>query len=289
MMNNDTTMTGKVCLVTGATAGIGHVTARELARRGATVVIVGRNRQKCEATVAEIQQQTGNSRVEFLLADLSSQADIRRLATAFRQKYGRLDVLINNAGGIFMQRRESVDGIELTLAVNHLAYFLLTNLLLDLITSSAPARIINVSSDAHRGMTLDFDDLQSKRNYRGFQAYSKSKLANLLFTFELARRLHGTGVTLNALHPGFVASNIFAGNGMVGWCIRRIASVVALSPEKGASTTIHLATAPEVAGVTGEYFVKQRVERSSPESHDDEASRRLWAISEEMTQLGLTV
>jgi NAD(P)-dependent dehydrogenase (short-subunit alcohol dehydrogenase family) len=278
-------MKGKVCLVTGGTSGIGQVTAKELARQGATVVIVGRNRQKCEDTVSQIRQQTGNPAVEYVVGDLSSLAGIRGVANEFRQKHTRLDVLVNNAAGIFMDRRESVDGIEMNLALNHLAYFLLTNLLLDSLKSSAPARVVNVSSEAHRHMVLDFDDLQGKKSYRGFRAYSKSKLANLLFTFELARRLEGTGVTVNALHPGFVASNIFAGNGRVGWVVRQIASAIALSPEAGAQTSLYLATSPEVEGVTGQYFAKQRSVASSPASHDDAAARRLWAVSEEMTGL----
>jgi len=278
-------MKGKVCLVTGGTSGIGQVTAKELARLGATVVIVGRNRQKCEDTVNQIRQQTGNPAVEFLVGDLSSLAGIRGVANEFRQKHTRLDVLVNNAAGIFMERRESVDGIEMNLALNHLAYFLLTNLLLDLLKSSAPARVVNVSSDAHRHMVLDFDDLQGKKSYRGFRAYSKSKLANLLFTFGLARRLAGTGDTVKALHPGFVASNIFAGNGRVGWVVRQIASAIALSPEAGAQTSLYLATSPEVEGVTGQYFAKQRSVASSPASHDDAAARRLWTVSEEMAGL----
>jgi retinol dehydrogenase-12 len=278
-----TSIKGKVCLVTGGTSGIGQVTARELARQGATVVFVGRNRQKCEETLNQIRQETGNPEVEYLLGDLSSLAGIRGVAQEFRQKHNRLDVLVNNAAGIFMERRESVDGIEMNLALNHLAYFLLTNSLLDLLKSSAPSRVVNVSSEAHKHMVLDFDDLQEKKRYRGFRAYSESKLANLLFTFELARRLERTGVTVNALHPGFVASNIFAGNGRVGWLVRRIASVVALSTEAGAETSVYLATSPEVEGITGKYFVKKRAVAPSPASHDEAAARRLWAVSEQLT------
>jgi NAD(P)-dependent dehydrogenase (short-subunit alcohol dehydrogenase family) len=278
-------MSGKVCLVTGATAGIGEVTARELARLGAAVVVVGRSRPKCEETVRQIQQQTGSSAVDFLVADLSSQAEVRSLAAEFRQKYGRLDVLINNAGAFFDQRRETPDGIEMTLALNHLAYFLLTSLLLDVIKASAPARIINVSSEGHRGAVINFDDLQGQQKYGGFRAYCQSKLANLLFTFALAARLEGTRVTVNALHPGFVASNFFAGRGLLRWLVRRIASLAALSPEDGASTTIYLATSPDVAGVTGEYFEKQRPRPSSPESHNQAAGARLWEVSEKLTGL----
>jgi retinol dehydrogenase 12 len=288
MPADDHSLSGKVCLVTGATSGIGAVTARELARRGASVVIVGRSPSKCEATVRGIREQTGSAAVESLVADLSAQAEVRRLAREFRQRQPRLDVLINNAGAVFLQRRESVDGIEMTFALNHLAYFLLTNLLLDLLTASTPARVINVSSAAYEGMTLDFDDLQEGRRYRGFRAYSRSKLANLLFTFELARRLEGTGVTVNALHPGFVATNFFAGNGPVGWLMRRSAGLFAIGPEEGARTTLYLASAPEVEGITGRYFVKGRPVASSPASRDPAAALRLWQVSEEMTGLAAT-
>jgi retinol dehydrogenase-12 len=285
MSDDGQSLSGKVCLVTGATSGIGAVTARELARRGATVVVVGRSPQKCEATVRGIRDQTGNPAVESLVADLSVQAEIRRLAREFRQGHPRLDVLINNAGAIFMQRRESGDGIEMTFALNHLASFLLTHLLLDVLTACTPARVVNVASSAHAGVTLDFDDLQGRRGYRGFRAYRRSKLANLLFTFELARRLEGTGVTVNALHPGFVATNIFAGNGPAGWLMRQSAGLVAIGPEKGARTTILLATAPEVEGLTGRYFVKGRPVSPSPASRDQDAAGRLWQMSEALTGL----
>jgi NAD(P)-dependent dehydrogenase (short-subunit alcohol dehydrogenase family) len=285
MPGNDHPISGKVCLVTGATAGIGAVTARELARRGATVVLVGRNREKTEATTRRIRDETGNPAVEFLLADLSAQAEVRRLAEQFRQRHPRLDVLINNAGAFFSQRRESPDGIELTLALNHLAYFLLTNLLVDALRASAPAQIVNVASNAHQGAQIDFDDLQGRRRYSGIRAYAQSKLANVLFTYELARRLEGTRVTANALHPGFVATSFFEGNGWFGWVTRRLAGVLALSPEQGARTSIYLATAPEVEGVSGRYFVKEKEAASSRASHDEAAARRLWQVSEELTGL----
>jgi len=194
-------MQGKVCLVTGATSGIGLVAARELARRGAHVILVGRNRGKCDAAVAQIQAGTGNRQVEALLADLSSQQQVRELARQFRERHPRLDVLVNNAGGLRMKRELTVDGIERTVAVNHLAYFLLTHLLLDLLKASAPARIVNVASGAHRKATLDLDDLQAERSYNGWRQYCRSKLMNLLFTYELARRLEGTSLAVNALHP----------------------------------------------------------------------------------------
>jgi retinol dehydrogenase 12 len=295
-------MAGKVCLITGATAGIGRVTARELARRGASVVIVGRNRPRCEAAVEAIRRETGNNSVEFLRADLSSQAEIRQVVRAFHERHTRLDVLVNNAGALFALRQESVDGIEMTLALNHMAYFLLTTLLLDTLKASAPTRIINVSSHSHQSLkSFDFDDPQARsRNYPrtestnfkytllmpwahpAYVQYSLSKLANLLFTYELANRLAGTGVTVNALHPGFVATNFTAGNGSYGWFMRLWSRLFGTSPERGAETPIYLATSPEIEGGTGRYFVKQKPVESSPASHDREAMRRLWRLSEEL-------
>ncbi len=265
-------MIGKICLVTGATDGIGKVTARVLAERGATVVGVGRDPAKIEATLAEVGHTPGS--LEFLTADLSSQAQIRALAAEFKRKYDRLHVLVNNAGALFSSYRESVDGIELTFALNHLAYFLLTQLLLDTITASAPARIINVASDAHEGSVINFDDLYYRRQYSGWTAYGASKLANILFTYELARRLGGTGVTVNAVHPGFVDSNFqrAAGLNMRGH----------LTPEEGAHTQVWLATTPEIEGVTGKYFVRRRDTRSSDVSYDEKVARRLWDMSAEM-------
>jgi retinol dehydrogenase-12 len=278
------TMQGKVVLITGATDGIGFVAARELARLGAAVVAVGRNADKTAAVVERIRKETGNPHVEGLLADLSSQQDIRRLAQQFRERHDRLDVLLNNAGALFHPRRESVDGIEMTFALNHLGYFLLTNLLLDLLKASAPSRIVNVSSAAHHRGRLDFDDLQRKRGYFSFGVYSASKLANLLFTYELARRLQGTGVTANALHPGLVASRFAVNNGWLGGVLRGLIWAFGIRPEQGARTLIYLASSPEVEGVTGEYFQNEKVRESSPASHDEEAARRLWDISESLTR-----
>src|SRR5258707_9803495 len=199
-------MQGKICLITGATNGIGKETALGLARLGATVIVVGRSRDLGAATVAEIKQKSGNSNVESMTADLSSMAEVRRLAKEFKAKYNALHVLVNNAGAIFLSRQLSPDGYEMTFALNHLSYFLLTNLLLDLIKASAPARIVNVSSDSHERAHINFDDLQSTKGYTGIGAYGQSKLANIMFTYELARRLSETGVTVNAVHPGFVRS-----------------------------------------------------------------------------------
>ncbi len=265
-------MEGKVCLVTGATDGVGNVTARVLAERGATVVGVGRDPAKIKATLADVGKTHGS--LEFMTADLSSQAQIRALAAAFQAKYDRLDVLVNNAGALFTSYRESVDGIEMTFALNHLAYFLLTFLLIDTIKGSAPARIINVASDAHQGSTINFDDLGYRQRYSAWTAYGASKLANILFTYELARRLEGTGVTVNTLHPGFVDTNFqrAAGLSMRGH----------LTPEEGAGTQIWLATSKEIEGMTGEYFVRRRATRSSDASYDEAAARRLWEVSAKM-------
>ncbi len=304
MTNIDESMHNKICLVTGAAAGIGAVTARALAQRGATVILVDRDAEKGEVTTGQIRQQTGNAAVEFMQTDLSSQEEIRQLARQFKSRHQRLDVLVNNAGALFSERRESVDGFEMTFALNYLAYFLLTNLLLDTLKASAPARIINTSSRAHARSQINFDDLQSRTNYVGIRAYEKSKLAIVLFTYELARRLEGTGVTVNALHPGVVATNFSTRNpGIVGSLMRwmakqyatdkgrsanpiaRLLQTVLLSPEQGAQTGVYLATAPEVAGVTGKYFVKCKAVPSAPASYDSAAARRLWEISEELTHI----
>ncbi len=279
-------MDGKVVLITGATNGIGKVTALELARLGARVVIVGRDAAKTEATAGELRPASGNAQVDFLVADLSSQAQVRRLAEEFQHKYPRLDVLVNNAGMYFAQRQETVDGIERTFALNHLAYFLLTNLLLDTLKASAPARIVNVSSAAHNGVSLNFDDLQNREyGMAGYRAYGQSKLANLLFTYELARRLQGTRVTANALHPGAVGTGFGKNNrGLVKLAMGLI-SRFELTPEQGAQTEIYLASSPEVESASGQYFVRCKPARSSPASYDEPAQRRLWEISAQMTGL----
>jgi NAD(P)-dependent dehydrogenase (short-subunit alcohol dehydrogenase family) len=283
-------MNGKTCLVTGATAGIGEVTACELARMGARVLLVSRDPQRCAETTGRIREKTGNSAVEYLTADLSSQAQVRRLSQEIRQRCDRLDVLVNNAGAIFMRRQESEDGIEMTWALNHLSYFLLTNLLLDLLKDSAPARIVNVSSDAHRGAKINFNDLEAKRGYSGFPVYGRSKLANILFTFELARRLEGTGVTANALHPGFVATRFAKNNGLlVTLGLDVIYRFFALSPEQGARTSLYLAASPEVEGISGKYFVKERSVKAASAAYDQETAQRLWQVSAEMVGLNIDV
>lgn len=279
-------MAGKTCLVTGATAGIGEVTARRLAGMGAMVTIVGRSAERAAATAARIKTATGAD-IAILLADLSSQAEVRRLAEEFTARHDRLDVLVNNAGALFNRRAESADGIEMTWALNHMSYFLLTNLLLDTLHAAGPARVVSVSSDAHHGGSIHFDDPQLRRGYSGWRAYSQSKLANILFTTELARRLRGTGVTANTLHPGFVASN-FASNsgGLIGVLFGIAKKVAAISPEAGAATSIYLATSPEVADISGQYFDKCRAVRPSAAAQDAAAAARLWQLSEEMVAAG---
>ncbi|MBA2345851.1 MAG: SDR family oxidoreductase [Rubrobacter sp.] len=278
-------MQGKVCLIKGATNGIGKSTAHELARMGATVVIVGRDAQKTSQVVEEIRAASGNDTVDSLLADLSSQQDVRRLANEFESKYSHLHVLLNNAGAVFMRRQLSVDGIEMTFALNLLAPFLLTNVLLDKIQASAPARIINVSSGAHTSGKIEFANLQGERGY-SHRAYGNSKLATLLFTMELAHRLDGTGVTANALHPGLVSTGFGKNNpGFLMKTIRAVVPLIARSPEKGADTSIYLASSPGVQSVTGKYFVGRKVTQPAPQATDSAVARKLWDVSAEMVHL----
>ena len=278
-------MRGKVCMVTGANAGIGRATALGLAITGATVVMVCRNKDRGQEALAWVQQESGNSSVRLFLADLSSQASIHRLATDFKALYPALHVLINNAGIIPRRRILTEDGLETQFAVNHLAYFLLTALLLDVLKAGAPARIINVSSQLHGRAPLDFDDLQSERSYNRVLVYARTKLANVLHSYELARMLEGTGVTANCLHPGLVATNLLADATGLPRAIRFAVRVVRASPEAGARTSLYLATSPEVEGVTGKYFARQRAVPSSKASYDQPAARRLWRISEELIGL----
>lgn len=276
-------MNGKVCVVTGATSGIGKAAATALARRGAQVVLVGRDRGRSEAAAAELAGAAASPpRVE--IADLSSMAQVRALAERLGA-LDRIDVLINNAGFVAGQRRITADGFEEVFAVNHLAPFLLTNLLLGKLTGSAPARVITVTSDAHTAARLNLDDLQLEHGWDSWRSYANSKLANILFTRELARRLDGTGVTANCAHPGVVRS----GFGREGRPLLRIGLMFArpflLSPERGASTVVYLATSPDVAGATGGYYVKSQLREPSRAAQDDAAARRLWELSEELTGL----
>lgn len=277
---------GKNILITGATNGIGLEAAVELARRGARVVIVGRDPRRTEAAVADVKARSGSSEVSYLLCDFSSQADIRRLAEEVKARLDRLDVLVNNAGAVNKKRGVTVDGIETTFAVNHLGYFLLTNLLLDLLARSAPARIVTVASAAHRQGTLDFSDLGYERGYAIMRAYSRSKLANVLFAAELARRLAGAGVTSNSLHPGTVATNIWSG--APAWAkplIQLFFRPFFLSAKEGAATIVQLAASPELEGVTGKYFEKGKALTPAPLARDEALAKQLWKVSAEMVGL----
>ena len=291
MQTLNTSMQGKVCIVTGANSGIGKATSLGLAQMGATVVMVCRDRTKGEEAQNEIKTKSGNNAIDLLLAELSSQDSIRQLVENFQQHYTQLDVLINNAGGVNLSRRDTVDGFEMTFAVNYLAPFLLTNLLLDKLKASAPARIVNVSSESHESGYIKMDDLQLEKKYRLMRAYGQSKLALVLFTYELARRLQGTGVTANCLHPGFVATNIGqSGVGRVGRSIvKLIFSSLGIRPEEGAKTSIYLASSPDIEGVTGKYFVKSIPVRSAPISYDESLQRELWEESAKLVNLPVKV
>ena len=275
-------MTGKTCLVTGANSGIGKETALGLARMGARVVLVCRNPQKGEHALADIQRETGSTQLELLRADMASLESVRALAAQVRQRGPRLDVLINNAGAAVPSRTLSVDGIELTVAGNHLGPALLTLLLLDLLRSSAPSRIVNVSSEAQRNARLDMDDLQfARRQYNGLAAYAQSKLLMNAFTFELARRLEGTGVTVNCLHPGVVSTNIWPAD--APWFFKLAVGVMKpfmLSAKRGADVSLYLATSPDVASVTGQYFVKSKPADSHPLSRDPKVMAGVWQWTE---------
>jgi NAD(P)-dependent dehydrogenase (short-subunit alcohol dehydrogenase family) len=278
-------MQGKVCLITGSSSGIGKVTARELASMGATVVMLCRNRAKGEATQAEIRAASGNAQVDLIVADLSSLAEVRRAASEFKQKYPRLHVLINNAGGVNAERKVTPEGLEYTFATNYLAPFLLTELLLDVLKASAPARIVNVSSTGHASGQIDFADLQGEERYRWMKAYAQSKLAQIYFTYELASRLEDTGVTINALHPGLISSNFNSGTkGMTHFIAEVIYFFAGISAEKGARTTLYLATSPEVEGVSGKYFVDCKETPSSKRSYEATVRQRLWQVSQELTR-----
>ncbi len=279
------TMRNQVCMITGATSGMGKATAAALAQMGATVILVARNRSKGETVRDEIRAQSGNINVEVLFADLSSQQSIRELVDTFRQRYQQLHVLVNNAGGIFFKRETSVDGFEMTFALNHLGYFLLTDLLLDTLKASAPARIINISSSVERVGNINLNDLQSEKRYMSFGAYSQSKLATMLFTYELARRLAGTGVTVNAVTPGPVATNFGKTSTGIVPAVFSFLFSFARSPEDGARTAIYLASSPEVEGVTGKAFYHSKELRSSKKSYDVELQQKIWQISEELTRM----
>jgi NAD(P)-dependent dehydrogenase (short-subunit alcohol dehydrogenase family) len=276
-----TNMEGKVVLITGGTAGIGKQAAIALLQLGAQVVIVGRNPEKTKAVVEELKTRTSNPKVESLLADLSSIAEVRKVASEFKAKHPRLNVLLNNAGAMFPGRTTTVDGFERTMATNHLAYFVLANELLGVLEQSAPARIVNVSSAAHLRGKLDFTDFMAEKGYSTLGQYARSKAANILFTKELARRVQDKGITVNALHPGFVASDFLAKPGFWNF-IKPLAYAFAIDEVEGAKTSVYLASSPEVEGVTGKYFTKSRQKAPARFTEDEAAGKQLWELSQKL-------
>lgn len=277
------TLEGKVAVVTGANSGMGKVTARALAELGAHVVCVCRDRTRGEAAVAEIRIASGNPDVVLMPCDLSSQKSIHEFVDAFKQTHQAIHVLVNNAGVINPHRFVTEDGYEATFALNHLGYFLLTELLLDLLKAGAPSRVVNIASEASERGHIDFDDLQKQKKYSAFSAYAMSKLANIMFTFDLAERLRGTGVTVNAVHPGPVATGFGKEfKGVMGWGMK-LAKPFMRSAEQGADTAIYLATSPEVEGVTGQYFADRKPIRAKAEAYDPAVRAKLWETSERLT------
>jgi retinol dehydrogenase-14 len=282
MADETPTMAGKAVLITGGTSGIGKATAVGLAAQGARVAITGRDLRRVEVAVVDVREETGNPDVDAFGADLSSRAEVRRLAAEVLDAYPRLDVLVN-FGGFWATRRVTADGLEHTFAVNHLAGFLLTDLLLDRLKASAPARVVTVSSGAHSGGKIDFEDLQGERRYSGQKAYSQSKRANVMFTYELARRLEGTGVTATVLHPGVVSTGFAAEDpSLLFKVILPLGRRFMKTPTQGAMTSIYLASSPEVEGATGVYFANGRRRTSNKASYDADAAARLWEVSAEL-------
>ncbi len=281
-----TDLTGRTCLVTGATSGIGEETALGLARLGARVILVGRSRERGERALARVRAESGNAAVELRLADLASLTEIRRLAAEVLESCPQLHVLVNNAGIVNLRRTTSVDGFESRFAVNHLAYFLLTNLLLERLIASAPARVVNVASEAHRFGTLEIDDLQSERRFGAMRSYGRSKFANILFTYELARQLEGTGVSTHCVHPGAVATGLGRNNGMLSRLLTGLLRPFFRTPARGAAPSLHAATAQELEGLTGRYFSARGEIRSAPATYDPSLARQLWDRSAALTGLG---
>jgi NAD(P)-dependent dehydrogenase (short-subunit alcohol dehydrogenase family) len=278
-------MKGRVVVVTGATSGIGQVAAVRLAKRGARIVLVARDRIRAEATLALLRERGPGTAHSVHFADLSRLAEMKRVAADIAEAEQRIDVLINNAGAMFNARRVTEDGLERTFALNHMAYFVLTHGLRERLVASSPSRVINTASEAHRGARLDFDDLQSTRGYSGFKVYGRSKLCNILYTRELARRLAGTGVAANCLHPGFVATRFGDESGGLGAWVVRLAKVMAISPEEGAKTIVHLATSDDVAHDSGKYFHRCRIATPAREARDDVAAERLWIESVRLAKI----
>jgi retinol dehydrogenase 12 len=285
-MAQDLRMDGKVCLITGATNGIGLEASKALACQGATVVLVGRDAGRIEAALAQVRQAAPDAKAESLQADFASLKDVRALAEAFQARHSRLDVLLNNAGLVLHERQVTKDGFEAMLGINHLAPFLLTHLLRETLEASGPARVVNVSSEAHRYARLDFSNLQCEREFSMMRAYGNSKLANILFTQALARRLRGSRVTTNSLHPGVVRTG-FGHNtqGLMNFVVKAF-GLFFLTAERGARTSVYLSSSPEVEGVSGQYFIKCRPAKPSREARDEQLAERLWQVSAELTGVG---
>ncbi len=280
-------MQGKVCVITGATSGLGLEAAQELAKMGARLVLVGRDRARGDAALQRLHGAAPGVQARIHYADLSLISDMKRVAIEIRNAEPRIDVLINNAGSMFASRHETDEGLEMTFALNHMAYFVVTNLLLDRLQAAGPARIVSTASGTHWGQKLDFDDLQSTDHYSMRTAYGRSKLANILFTRELARRLAGTGVTANCLHPSFVATRLGADNGLFARLAIRVAMLGAIRVEQGADTIVYLATSPEVAGFSGGYYRQRRAAQTSAEGQDFDAARRLWTESARLSGMAV--
>jgi NAD(P)-dependent dehydrogenase (short-subunit alcohol dehydrogenase family) len=283
MIKTEKSMIGKICLVTGANAGIGRAISLGLAEMGATVVMVCRSKPRGEATMTELKEKSANSSIFLFIADLSIQSSIRQFVSDFMKKFSRLDILINNVGVISQKRLVTEDGLEMQFALNHLAPFLLTDLLLGLLKTSGSARIITISSNAHQTANIDFDDLQSEKSYKAKEVYQRSKLCNILFTYELARQLNGTDLTANCVHPGVIATNLLREyNG--GQDFNFISRLLYSSPEKGAVTPLYLASSPELEGVSGKYFYKKKAIKSSRYSYDLSVAQKLWDLSKSLTK-----
>jgi retinol dehydrogenase 12 len=281
-------MQGKTVVVTGGTSGIGEVAALNLAGQGARIVLIARDPARGEATLAKLREANPAAQHTAHYGDLSVIADMKRVAAAVAASETRIDVLINNAGAVFLARKVSADGLEMTFATNHMAYFVVTNILLDRLKATPGARIVSTASDAHKSGKLDFDDLQSEKSYSSFRVYGTSKLCNILFTRELARRLDGTGVTTNCLHPGFVGTR-FGQNNASNVFLKLLARTImafGLSPEEGAKTIIHLASSPDVATISGEYFYKCKIDQPAQAALDDAAAKRLWDVSAKLSGVG---
>jgi NAD(P)-dependent dehydrogenase (short-subunit alcohol dehydrogenase family) len=282
---NEKILKNKIVMITGATSGIGFETAKSIAKMGANLIIVGRDPKKGKQAKDFFVINSGNSKIEFFQADLSSQKQINKLSNAIKINYDKIDVLINNAGAMFSKRIESADGIEMTFALNHLSFFLLTNLLLDLIKNSENGRIINVSSEAHKWFPINFDDLQSNRFYRGFIAYARSKEANVLFTYALAEKLKDFNIVVNALHPGVVNTNFTKNIGGISLIMKPFFKIFGVPPKEGSRTSVYLAASEEINGISGKYFIKSRAARSGKLTYDKERQDKLWDISCKMTSL----